>query len=143
MPGIATRSRVGPLDRSEYLPERRLPRTLRPREPRGSPRIARWIQGGRWVPRRWEETVRSRCVLGIALALPGVLAAPARALTLHHTYRFEPARLELVDTGAGKALRASGLPRTWELGQPEIPYDVVTLLVPQGSRLVGLRARDV
>ena len=70
-------------------------------------------------------------ILGVCLAVTA--AAPAAASTLRHVYRLEE-RVEV----HGAELRAGALPRTWERGRPEIPYDVVTFLVsPRASWVVG------
>jgi hypothetical protein len=71
---------------------------------------------------------------------------PASASTLAHTYRFDSSRATLTPDPLHRAagsmqLTAGDLPRTWESGAAEIPYDLVTFLVPRGSQLVGLRAR--
>jgi hypothetical protein len=74
-----------------------------------------------------------------ALGALAIGATSAPAFTLHHTYRFDPTSVQVTGPSGAATLRADALPHTWELAQPEIPYDIVTLLVPQGSRLVGLR----
>jgi hypothetical protein len=70
----------------------------------------------------------------------GASATDAIALTLRHAYRYDPGAIALAADGTRLVQRGGGLPTTWELGQPELPYDLVTLLVPAGSRFIGLRA---
>src|SRR3989442_8026734 len=89
------------------------------------------------LPSPWHAARRLGCAAALLLAGAG----DASALTLHHVYRFDASRLQLGPSGTGRTLRAAGMPHTWERGEPEVPYDIVTLLVPRGSRLVGLRAR--
>jgi hypothetical protein len=96
------------------------------------------------VTRFWPRTsggVSRRLSAGcLALAL-ALGAGESLAATLHQSYRFDVSRLESVKRGPYDVLRVADLTHTWEAGQPEIPFDVVNVLVPQGSRLVGLRAR--
>jgi len=68
-----------------------------------------------------------------------VLATRAVAVPLHHEYRFDT-HLVRLDVSGTKGLMAGALPRTWIRGEPEIPFDHVTLLVPRGSRVRSLRA---
>ncbi|MFQ5599136.1 MAG: C25 family cysteine peptidase, partial [Candidatus Krumholzibacteriia bacterium] len=69
--------------------------------------------------------------------------AEAGATITRHTYRLDASRVEVAPHASGATLRAEGLPRTWERDQPELPYDIVTLLVPLGSRVVQARAISV
>lgn len=81
--------------------------------------------------------------LAAGLVLCMAVAASADASTLRHVYRFDPARLQLGGEPAAPALLAGDLPRTWELGQPELPYEILTFVVPRGSRAVAIRARTL
>jgi hypothetical protein len=77
----------------------------------------------------------------LATAIVATLVAlPAGAQTLQHTYRFDRASLQLHAAEGASTLSASKLPRTWERGRPEIPYDIVTFLVPAGTRVASVRA---
>jgi len=72
--------------------------------------------------------------LGLAL-----LASPGHALVLHHTLRYDAARFSVQGEASAARIHAEGLLATWEAGQPELPYDVVTLLVPRGMRVRSVR----
>lgn len=74
----------------------------------------------------------------LTLSPPGALAS-----SLQHTYRFDASALTIEASDNGVALAAGSLPSTWEAGQPEIPYQTVTLLVPRGSRVAGVVAHPV
>jgi hypothetical protein len=67
-------------------------------------------------------------------------ASESSAIVLRHTYRFDPGRLKFAESDGQIRLAAPGLPATWERGRPEIPYDVITFLVPRGARVVDVRA---
>jgi hypothetical protein len=83
------------------------------------------------------------CAAALALVLAGTQAARA-ATVLHRVQHFDPDRFVLVRDLAGVRVDGGDLPTTWEAGQPELPYDVVTVLVPRGARVVrvGARAQD-
>jgi hypothetical protein len=83
----------------------------------------------------WSSTI---CIALAAL----FAAAPASALTLRHRYEFDAARLGIVRGPAAARVVAADLPATWEAGRPELPYDIVTFLVPRGSRLAGARVQE-
>ncbi len=83
---------------------------------------------------RWRHTA----LAGVAGTLL-LVASNASALTLHHRQRFDASRLQIRDGEGGVSVTAQGLPRTWEAGQPELPYEVVTFLVPQGQRIGRIR----
>ena len=68
-------------------------------------------------------------------AAPTLLAAP-----LQYVYEFDTSLLQRSEGALGAQLAAGGLQRTWFDGQPELPFDTVTLLVPQGSRIARLNA---
>jgi hypothetical protein len=76
-------------------------------------------------------------VLVFSISLP--LASATRAATLQYEYHFD-SRQVILEDAATLGIRAGTLPRTWEKGQPEIPYDYITLLVPRGSRVTSLRS---
>ena len=64
---------------------------------------------------------------------------PTQARVLQHTVRYDAAHFH-VEGNATKRVVADQLATTWEQGQPELPYDVVTLLVPRGARIRGVTA---
>ncbi len=87
----------------------------------------------------------------IFAALVVFCALPVAAETLRHHYRFDAARLVVQSgvAGASVAIRPAGpgieslpgtLPATWDAGEPELPYEVVTFVVPRGSRVLEVRA---
>jgi hypothetical protein len=85
-----------------------------------------------------------------ALALGGVAPPAAAALTLRTVHVFDPSSVRLVHSadGARVAVDAPDAPphaavshATWEAGQPELPYQTLTFLVPRGTRLAAVRAR--
>ncbi len=61
-------------------------------------------------------------------------------MMLHHTQRYDAARFEVRKSDGAAAIHAEGLSATWEAGQPDLPYDVVTLLVPRGMRVRSVSA---
>lgn len=76
----------------------------------------------------------------LAASLISALAAPqARALTLRQSVRFDISSLRVETTTTGAGLAAPKHPSTWETGYPEIPYIIVTVLVPQGQRIQSVR----
>ena len=72
-------------------------------------------------------------------------ATTANAITLHHHYAADPAGVRIAPSLAGPrvlrdAVGADGA-TTWDAGQPEMPYDILTFVVPRGSRVTAVRAR--
>jgi hypothetical protein len=87
-----------------------------------------------------------RCAPGVFAALLCIVAcaglpAVAQALSLHHMYSFDPGRVRIAAGAEGTHLQAEGLPVLWERGEPELPYDTITWLVPQGSRITSVHVR--
>lgn len=74
------------------------------------------------------------------LLFTALLGTQARAQTLRQIVRFDVSSLRVETTAAGTALASPGNPSTWEDGYPEIPYLVVTVLVPQGAQIQSVRA---
>ena len=88
------------------------------------------------MPRR----SRSTLLLLLATLLAGAFAAPGvRAASIHREVRLDLTRLQVESGPAGSTVHLPGLPTTWEQGLPELPYAVVTLLVPQGQRVAAVR----
>jgi hypothetical protein len=94
---------------------------------------------------RWPLRAVAAVLPFVAATFAAFVAVPsASALSLHHTYTFDPAAVTLLQDPAGARVQSRTsptLPTLWEAGQPELPYDVVTLLVPQGSRVTAVRAK--
>ncbi len=88
------------------------------------------------MPRR---AVRHSVFL-FAAFLAGAFTAPAgHAGTLRQEVRLDLSRLQLQAAPAGgMVVQVPGMGRTWEQGFPELPYVVLTLLVPQGQRLIAV-----
>lgn len=91
------------------------------------------------------QTLRTAAAgLGVFLTLGTTVAD---ALTIHHHYAADPARIQTAPSPDGaRVIRVadgfeSAHPTTWEAGRPELPYDVVTFVVPRGSRITAVRAR--
>jgi hypothetical protein len=87
---------------------------------------------------RWARACGLAAVL--ALAFSGAVAGGANAATLQHTVHFDAGRIRLEGAADARGVEVPGLSRTWDRGAPELPFELVTLVVPQGSQLVGLRA---
>lgn len=63
----------------------------------------------------------------------------AQASTQRYTYHFDTARLRISGTNDAATIVAPGMSRTWVAGHPEIPYETITFLIPQDTRLEGVR----
>lgn len=61
--------------------------------------------------------------------------------TLHHTYEFDPARVRVVGPAGAQSIAAPGLRKTWNRGEPELPYETLTFAVPPGATLTSIRAQ--
>jgi len=78
---------------------------------------------------------------GLAAVVALAFSGPVTAATLKHSFRFDSGRIQLDGPADARGVEVAGWARTWEQGAPEIPYETLTFLVPQGARLVGLRAQ--
>ena len=87
-------------------------------------------------PFSWFRVAVGGLLLAVALSAQ---AAPGRVI--QHTYRFDATRLVVRPGAAGAQVEAGDLVATWEAGEPQIPFDTVTLLVPQGSTVARVSAR--
>jgi len=94
---------------------------------------------------RRRHRVQSRVHAWFAAFAAGLVVLAAdrsgAGTTQRHTYRFDTSRVSVTDAGSRIAVQGDALPSTWEAGRPELPYDIVTFLVPMGSRLVSVRAQ--
>ncbi len=87
---------------------------------------------------RCGRIVAACCFVGLGVA---ATAERAAALTLHHTFQFDAARVQVAGPVDAARLTIEGCETTSEPGRPEIPFELVTLAVPPGSRLIGLTAQ--
>jgi hypothetical protein len=74
------------------------------------------------------------------VALTSITPGNAQAEQIHYVYRFDTSSLQRSEGAQGTSLAAGSLQSSWIAGQPEMPFDTVTLLVPQGMRIARINA---
>ncbi len=77
----------------------------------------------------------------LTFALSALLCADAvGAAVIRHTHRFDDARLRVAGPDDAATVVAPRMSRTWESGNPEIPYETLTFLIPPHTRLAAVVA---
>ena len=79
-------------------------------------------------------------IAGLAAVLALASSSDASAATQTHSVRFDSGQVVFDGPADARGVTVAGWSRTWDHGAPEVPFQVLTFIVPQGERLTGLRA---